>query len=75
MNFEISLYSLVLQNIQMRCELGGGDVTKCSDKLLVQYFNILVHQVEIVSILSMQKIVTACLVQTKQNQYEEILIK
>ena len=54
---------------------GEGGVTKCSDKLLVQYFNILVRQVEIVSILSMQKIVTACLVQTKQNQYEEILIK
>ena len=51
MNFEISLYSLVLQNIQMRCELGwGGDVTKCSDKLLVKNFNILVRQVEIVSI-------------------------
>ena len=46
MNFEISLYSLVLQNIQMRCELVGGGGTLP----LVQYFNILVRQVEIVSI-------------------------
>ena len=75
MNFEISLYSLVLQNILMQCEMGGGDITKCRYKLLVQFFDILVRQVEIVSILSMQKIVTTILVQTKQNQFEEISIK